>query len=598
MKKLTGFLLLLPFLVDAQQSNTTNNPSDNRAYLAVKAQEKQTAAASFQPVAIPYVDIPIAERVKLYFKQNTASLQQPFTDIELTQNKHSRLGWHYSYQQTYKGIPVHGATLKVNVNEKGVTLSVFDQLVNTQDWVAETFAPDAKLGKALWIASGDQPIAAYQSSAGYYRIITDTKGMLIHQKDERLYYATEDTMVTGKVFKQDPLTIQSVIYGQDGTYKHFNDSDYSLLNDAREDVSFPATIEAGIFKLKNQYAIIIDRESPVILPVVSPTPVFDFTRKQSGFKDVMALYHVYNTQMYFQHLGFDELENFQIKIDAHSGTSDNSAFVYNIDSSLNFGTGGVPDAEDGDVICHEYTHAMSWFLNAAPNMSTERRAMEEGMCDVIAAIMSKRSTEFNWRKLFNFDGPNPTTAGAGSFWGGRNGNSSKKYSNKVGDWYSDSEIWSSTLLDISEEIGSDSAVILMFTMISSLGETATMPQAAQLFMQADSILFDKYFGWKMGRIFNDRELGNFPTALDEQAALQQSLKFSNTAAFAMGEGNAILELPVNAAISVYDIQGKLISNFNAKAGNVSFDCNMFTSGMYIINVKTDNARVSLKLIRN
>lgn len=597
MKKLTGFLLLLPFCVGAQNS-TFNNTSNDRAYAAVKAQEKWSAVASFQPVAIPYVDVPMAERVRLYFKQNTPVLQQPNTDIELTQSKHSRMGWHYAFQQMYKGIPVFGATLKVNVNEQCVTLSVFDQLVNTQNWVAAEFAPNQQFGNAIWIASGDAPVAAYQSNVGYNRVIVDAMGALIQQKDARLYYATEDTMVTGKVFKQDPLTSQQVIYGENGTYMHFNDSDYLLLNDARETVSFPATLESGIFKLKNQYSILIDRDLPSIAPVVSVTPSFDFTRKESGFKDVMAIYHVYNTQMYFQYLGFQELANYQIKVDAHSGTSDNSYFAYNADSSLNFGLGGVPDAEDGDVPSHEYTHAMSWFLNAAPNMSTERRAMEEGMCDVIAAIMSKRTTEFNWRKLFNFDGPNPTTPGAGSFWGGRNGNSSKKYSNKVGDFYSDSEIWSSTLLDVSEQIGSDSAVILMLSMIYSLSETSTMPQAAQLYMQADSILFHKYFGWKMGKIFNDRELGNFPTGIDEQTALQQALKFNNTAAFAAGMGNAVLELPVDATVSVYDIQGKLLNTFASKAGNVSFDCNAYTSGMYIITVKTENAAVSIKLVRN
>lgn len=595
MKKIIGFLFLIPCLVSAQQHNLTDN---DRAYQSIKALEKQAAAVSFQPVVIPDWDMPLPDRVKLFFKQNTAALQQPYTDLQLTQNKHSRIGWHLSYQQTYKGIPVFGAMLKVNVNEQGVTLSVFDELVQTQYWQVAQFTPNEQLGKAMWIVSGDHPVAAYQSYAGYDRVITDLRGTVIQQKDSRFYYANEDTMVSGKVFLQDPLTPQHVIYGQDGTYKHFNDSDYALLNDARVLVTFPATLDSGIFKLRNQYAIIKDLVPPTVAPAESATPSFDFTRKQSGFKDVMALYHVYATQMYFQYLGFNELKNYQIKVDAHSGTADNSFFAYNTDSSLNFGTGGVPDAEDGDVPSHEYTHAMSWFLNASPNMSTERRAMEEGMCDVIAAIMSKRTTEFNWRKLFNFDGPNPTTPGAGSFWGGRNGDSPKTYASKVNDWYSDSEIWSSTLLDISEQIGTDSTAILMLSTIYSMSQNATMPQAAQLFMQTDSILFHKYFGWKIGRIFNDRGMGNFPTGISEQAELQRSLKLANTAAFATGEGDAVLELPADALITVYDLQGKQINTFAAKKGNVSFDAHAFTPGMYIIMVQTPNARASLKLIRN
>jgi Zn-dependent metalloprotease len=594
MKKIIGFLLLVPGLAFAQN----NAAVIDRAYEGVKTMEQNVPVATFNAVKIPEIDLLLEDRVKAYYKEHLAMLEQPSIGLELIQDKQSKLGRHLLYQQTYKGVPVYNATLKVNVNAAGVTLSVFDQLVNTEGWQSTSFTPNTQLGKAMWIVLEGQPLAAYQRNDGYDQVITDKQGTLIRRKDARLYYTNEDTTVSGKVFLPDPLTSQQVVYGQGGTYMNYNDSDYALLNDARMNVTFPATLEGGIFKLKNQYAIIMDIASPTINPVVSVTPSFDFTRKTSGFKDVMTFYHVTATQQYFQYLGFDEMENYQVKIDAHSGTSDNSFFSFQTDSSLNFGTGGVPDAEDGDVSSHEYTHAMSWFLNATPTMGNERRAMEEGMCDVIAAIMSKKYTDFNWRKLYNFDGPNPTTTGAGSFWGGRNGNSSKKYSNKINDWYSDSEIWSSTILDIVEQIGSDSAAMLMLNTIYSMSANTTMPQAAALYMQADSILFDKYFSWKIGKIFNDRELGNFKTGVAEQAFLQESLKFINTAGFASGEGNAMLELPLDASISVYDLQGKCIKSFFSPKGDVSFDTNEFTSGMYIILVKTLDAQVSLKLIRN
>jgi hypothetical protein len=270
-----------------------------------------------------------------------------------------------------------------------------------------------------------------------------------------------------------------------------------------------------------------------------------------------------------------------------------------VDSSLNFGTGGVPDAEDGDVITHEYTHAISWFLNAAPNMGVERRAMDEAMCDVMAATMSKKYTPFNWRLMFNFDGPNPVAPGASGFWGGRNANSPKTYSDKVNDYYSDSEIWSSTLLDVSEETGNDSLIILMLTSIYSLPQNGNMLQGAQLIMQADSVLFGKYFGWKMGRIFNERGLGNFKTGLREQAAWQGSLRLINTAAFASGEAPASLDLPADALVSVYDIQGRKISEEHlGTAGTVTFDPGQFAAGMYVVKVQVGEAGAGLKLIRN
>jgi hypothetical protein len=598
MKKSAIALLLFPFMLSAQQQSAPDMPRTQQAYERIGAMEKEVPTADYSHMQIPAGEDALPERVSVYFTEHLPALKDASVSLRLIQYKQSRIGWHLEYEQLFAGIPVYGASLKVNVNKEGVTLSVFDQLVSTTGWKASAFVPDASLGKPVWIPLENAPLAAYTRYDGYDRVISDARGTQIHRKDARLYFANEDTTVTGKVFLPDPLSSQQVIYGKDGTYQHFNDSDYALLNNARADVSFPATLEGGVFTLKNDYAVIVDRMSPTVVPAISPTGVFEFTRRQDGFKDVMAFYHVYTAQKYFRYLGFNDMEGFRIKVDAHAGTGDNSFFEFSSDSSLNLGTGGVPDAEDGDVITHEYTHAMSWFINASPNMGTERRAIDEAICDVIAAIMSHKYTTFNWRLLFNFDAPNPVTPGVSRFWSGRNGNSPKTYASKVGDWYSDSEIWSSTVLDIAEEIGHDSAAILMLTALYSLPQNGTMPQAAELFMQADSAVFHKYFGWRIGGIFNTRGLGNFPTALDEPAVLKRSVKLLNSAAFASGEGNAVLELPGDVSVTVFDIGGKTLGTFRAAKGSVEFDPAQYAPGMYIIRVASQGAQVSIKMIRN
>lgn len=596
MNKLILALFLFPIATFGQ--SVTPSRMD-MLYYAVKEAENTPSKANFSQSHISLTGAEsVAGAVQKYYTKQHAFLQQPETEIRLTHSKHTALGWHLDYEQLYKGLPIMGANLKVNVNHEGTTLSVFDKLQPTQNWDV-SFEPSSFLGKAMWLVADGQPIAIYQRAQGGYTFTTDIQGSVITQRDHRMYFAHDDTMVSAKVFRPDPLTPIGVIAGLNGTYKHFNDSDYALLNDQRVNVSFPVTFDGSLFHLRNKYARIYDTsfKSPNIAPATSATPEFNFTRKQNGFKDVMALYHVTNMQEYLHSLGIDEVK-YQLKIDAHSGTSDQSYFEYEGDTVLNFGSGGVPDAEDADVIIHEFMHAISFSIAPNINMSSERRAIEEGMCDVMAALYSKKYAPFNYRRIFNWDAPNPFATGVTPFWGGRNGNSSKTYADLTNDSYSSSEIWSSTLLDIEEQIGSDSAIILMLASVASYTNTTTMLQAAQLFMQADSILLNKHFAWKMGKIFNDRKLGDFKTAVDEQAMLKEQLVLRNSLAFAQGEGNALLSLPVKADVAIYDLQGRKLFTYTQQQGELILETGRFVPGMYIVRVSTSTAQATLKLMKN
>lgn len=592
MKRIFYLLILSPLTLFAQlQQTTAVRPTEG--YEQLKQLESRKPVADY---AAQVVSQKSGEQtdIKAIIKNKFEELQNPNTDIQLVFKKTSKLGTHYTFQQTYKGIPIHKATCTISLNTEGAVLSSFNLLVSTTGWANESFEVNETLGKPIWIVSGEEPIAAYKKVDGKQILITDAMGSLIASKAGAYYH--DDTLVAGKVFLPDPLTSQGVIYGQNGTYQHFNDSDYALLNDQRKDVVFPATFSGGVFTLENQYARMMDLISPTVAPVTSTNPVFDYTRSQPGFKQIMVMYHIYTTQMYYQYLGFDELKNYQIKVDASASTSDNSSFNFPSDSSLHFGTGGVPDAEDGDVPCHEYTHALSWFLNPTENMNNERRAIEEASCDVIAANLSKRYTTFNWRLMYNFDAPNPIATGLTKFWSGRNGNSTKTYDNYVNSPYSDAEIWLSTILDIAEAIGNDTAAMLLFNTIYSMPENCTMPQAAELYMQADSILMDKAFGWKIGPIFNARKLGHFSSGINEQARIFKQLVIQNSAAFAQGAGNATIDIPFATTYTITDIQGRTIEHKQSD-GRIELNPSDFAPGMYIITLQAEGAQMSLKFVR-
>ncbi len=507
------------------------------------------------------------------------------SNLVLTNYSESNIGKHYLYQQMHNGFAIYGAYLKVNTNKKGQTLNNFSTLVD----VAKLNVQQTPVGtNSYWVVSDDNLAAATAQKQGYNFILKQADGTILYQTETRKFYT--DTTIKAMVFNPDPLTTAGVIYGQNGTYKNFNDSDYVLLNKQRQWVTIPARYDSGRFVLANKYAAITDLKFPNSAPATSLNDTFEFTRKQLGFKEVMALYHISQVQAYIQSLGFNNLVNYQLKVDAHSGNADQSFFSYEPDTSLNFGLGGVPDAEDADVIVHEYTHAIAHSLNSDNTIGTERRAIEEAMCDVMSCAYSKRINPFRWRNIFSWDGNN-------EYWNGRNGSSTKTYLNKVGDFYSDSEIWSSSMNTLSEKLGEDYTIKLMLSIIPQLAPNSTMPQAAQLMYDADSILNNGLYRWVLAEEFVARNFGDFYTNTKEYL-LENNFIIANTLAFANGTDLATIKLKQAGTfnVQIFDANGRSVLNQN-KTDLVSLNPANFNTGIYLAHITYKGKTTYFKLIR-
>lgn len=507
------------------------------------------------------------------------------TNLVLVSKTSSKIGNHYFYQQYHLGVPVYGAFLKVNTNHKGQLLNTFNTLINTNNFNVPT---KQALEKSYWVVNGDALLQTVAQTADGMFTLNTVSGQTVFSRDNKLYFT--DTTIKARVFNPDPLTTAGVDYGKNGTYRHFNDSDYALINNERKLVTMPARYDNGKFVLQNKFARIEDFSGPSIAPATSTTDSFMFTRKQSGFKDVMALYHIYATQLYMQTLGYNNLANFQIKVDAHALTADQSFFTFTPDTTLSFGTGGVPDAEDADVIVHEYTHAMIFSLNADGIVANERRALEEGICDAFCCAYSKRINPFNWKRIFSWDGYN-------EFWNGRNGASNKTYTDRIGDYYSDSEIWSSAMNNISEALGEDKCLKLLLAIIPQLSPSTTLPQAARLMYDADSILNDSKNRWYLAQEFNARKFGSFPTGVND--VVQQSLfNLSNTTAFAQGTGSAVLQFKQvgEMQVTAINMQGEVVKTWVVKE-NLTLNPDDFSAGVYFIRVNDKSTTSAIKLIK-
>ena len=102
----------------------------------------------------------------------------------------------------------------------------------------------------------------------------------------------------------------------------------------------------------------------------------------------MAYFHIDRMQLYLQKtLGFSNIVHRAIPVNLHTTPDDNS-FYSPPTGSLNFGDGMVNDAQDGDVISHEYGHAIQDSQVPGIRRDHEGGTIGEGFGDYWEAAMS------------------------------------------------------------------------------------------------------------------------------------------------------------------------------------------------------------------
>ena len=296
-----------------------------------------------------------------------------------------------------------------------------------------------------------------------------------------------DTFGRALVFIPDPCTKANVFYGD--LFEDNNDAHAEIFDSLVDTVVLKnIRYKDGLFYLEGPYVKIEDIEPNPFEPVVSSNGDFFFTRDESGFEDVMAYYHIDSFQRYVQSLGFTDLYNRPLRVDPHGfAISDQSRFVPNgADSYLLFGEGGVDDAEDADVLIHEYIHALSEDAAPGTNIGCERKGIDEGYADYFAAAYSKMLNEFDWENIFNWDGHNP-------FGAGRTVTSAASYPldfcniTNLNDW---GELWASSLISIRKEVGDTIMDRVVLQSLYGSFVNMSFEDAARQILKADSILYD------------------------------------------------------------------------------------------------------------
>jgi hypothetical protein len=414
-------------------------------------------------------------------------------DLALLQVTTTQAGNRVRFEQTYKGVPVYLGQLLVKYTPTGRVQLINNHTVPNIDLdVRPTIGADDATSAAMAVVAGSQhlrhplqrtlviysegmaPALAWhvvlstQEPVGDWHVmVSATTGDILGVWDELSYQTTG----TGAVYDPNPVQQSNWTDLRDNA-----DATNAILDSARVTVTLN-NLDTETNQLRGAHVDLTGAGvTGCSLPYVPGTAseasrTYTYTRDDDRFEEVNVYAAIDGVQEWFQSLGFTDVNNRSIPVDAHCIGADQS-FYSGLDTGLHFGDGGVDDAEDADIVLHEYGHAVQH--NQVPGFSpvnnTEQRAIGEGFGDFLAGMYYVDQGDATYQStrrycIGDWDATsyNPVTAGnAGSgclrWINGRNedtGADIGTYGGTPSQAHNDGRFWSAAMTCIYEGMGAD-----------------------------------------------------------------------------------------------------------------------------------------------
>jgi len=432
--------------------------------------------------------------------------------------------------------------------------------------------------------SGEEPTAE--------KIWANEEGNLLFYEDWLLRNRMEDpdSNVICAVFKPDPVSKLQIPYG--GFLRDKSDSNSILLQKALDTLEMRVHFEDDTFSLKNNRFQMGEFSDPIRphARFISPDS-FCFPRNHACFEEVNVFYHLNTFRKFVDALGFDALANYPLKVDAHGMNGADQSAYSPLQDMLAFGEGNVDDGEDAGVIIHEYGHALCQSANPFGNSGFERRSLEEGICDYLAGSYVRTQSEFEWNRLFKWDGHN-------EFWPGRTLNTAKMYpDNLVGQIHKDGEIFSYVLTTMETTLGREATHKILLSSLPFLLPNFTMPQAAQTLIDTDSSLNNGVNSALIRQLFLAKGIqpGMIIVSTKTELAMGEWSVFSSH----FGK-NWILRKPEKnqGLVFLTDQNGRVLRNYVFESGKSRLEISSegLRAGMYFLRIQSESAYKTLKII--
>jgi len=405
--------------------------------------------------------------------------------------RQSLLGTHTWYQQTYRGLPVLGGYYATHTDAATGAVVTQDGRLAVGGAPAELPAVGrdraqtsvtGRLGglpvrSDLVIVPGERAKLAWvvytETAHGTTRTVIDADSG-VSLKEES---AVKEVNGSGRVFDPNP-----VVALQNESLK--DNTSAATFNPAYKTVTL-TQLNSGVTTLKGLYANNVSSGA-----VTSSSRTYNFNRSQAGFEQVMAYYSITTAEEYIHSLGFTDVNNSAQKYRT-TGLTDDNSFYDPSNDRITFGTGGVDDAEDEEVIWHEYGHAIQDDQVPGFGSTDEAGAIGEGFGDYWAFTMSTaKSANTATTPLACIADWDSVSYTSGTPHCLRRTDGTKLYPGDLdGEVHDDGEIWSRALFDVHNAVGRTTANKLILEAQFNFTPGTSMPSAANQTVATAQSLF-------------------------------------------------------------------------------------------------------------
>jgi hypothetical protein len=425
-------------------------------------------------------------------------LEPSLPGFKLASSRDTPMGQVYAFTQAADEVPVYGAELKVHFDREGRVVGLTNTSVPSAKLAS--VSPSVKAEQALESARGQVPpglvdedetgdlpgpftkLVIYAETGTptlAWEVIVHTPGptwqLFVHAQTGKVIVPARDlnryATGTGQVFQVNAIvaTHNNDLRDQEDAANAVPQSAYHL--EPLEDLN-------GSGFLDGPYA----SSSASKRRVFSKGQSFIFDRSLNGFSETMGYYFLDYAQRYIQSLGFTNVNNRQQVFSVDRYKKDNS-FYQSSTKNITYGTGGVDDAEDAEVILHEYGHSI--LDNQVPGYGTslEADSIGEGFGDYLAGSLGAQlSGGFQDVCIAEWDATSYSSTVPPCL---RRLDGTKHYPEAiVGEVHDDGEIWSAALWQIRGAIAAAKADTIILQHHFLLTTDTSFNQAANALVTA------------------------------------------------------------------------------------------------------------------
>jgi hypothetical protein len=451
-------------------------------------------------------------------------------DLQVRHVKQTVAGWHVIFGQRHLGTPIHRAYVTVHMNQRKKIYLVKNRAVPAQ-LLPETVTLRVDKQKVRRIA-----LASVKGSRG--RVLASeqvwfpVKDRLRFAHKFRVARATpaHEWLIYVDALNGRILSKYDNLASATGRARVFNPNPVVALGDwlpllskrrpvrrvpesAYESIRLEGISSAG----QLDSSLLTTRSTKRRLRIQSLD--IELQSHEHGFEEVMAYYHVGQGMRYLRSLGYKggrRIFTKRLTIDARAIQKDDSTYSPGT-RRLEFGTGYVDDAEDAEIVLHEFGHAIQDAICPDFGQSAEAAAIGEGFGDYFAGSFFAAKKTGKRRKRFvptlmtwdgiMFESPNDPTRPPCV----RRLDSRRTFETfdhaKDADEHENGEIWSGMLWDIWWALGRKVADRIIIESQFQLDGFTTFARGARAIMDADRNLYNGKHLARLRRIIRRRGIG-------------------------------------------------------------------------------------------